>query len=206
MNTKSLYKAHPWHGVEIGEEAPDKVMCYIEIVPTDTVKFELDKESGILRVDRPQRYSNYCPSLYGFIPKTYCGNRVGAFCSEKTEYSGVEGDGDPLDICVFCEKSVVRGDLLVKAKPIGGMRLIDGRQADDKILAVMEGDYLYREIDDVKDCSENMLDRISHYFLTYKDSPGNDAPKSIEITHIYGKEEACKIINLAIEDYEEKFA
>ena len=71
-----MFKAHPWHGVSMGDHAPDLVTAYIEIVPTDTVKYEVDKASGFLKVDRPQRFSNYCPSYYGLIPQTYCGERV----------------------------------------------------------------------------------------------------------------------------------
>ena len=74
-----LFQAHPWHGVSIGPEAPRVVTAYIEIVPTDTVKYEIDKSSGHLKVDRPQQFSNVCPTLYGFIPQTYCGERVAAF-------------------------------------------------------------------------------------------------------------------------------
>ena len=71
-----LFKAHPWHGVPAGDDAPEIVNSYIEIVPSDTVKYELDKQSGFLWVDRPQKFSNICPALYGLIPKTYCGPRV----------------------------------------------------------------------------------------------------------------------------------
>src|SRR5437588_4896619 len=71
-----LFQAHPWHGVSIGDEAPEVVTAYIEIVPTDTVKYEVDKVSGFLKVDRPQRFSNFCPVYYGLIPQTYCGERV----------------------------------------------------------------------------------------------------------------------------------
>ena len=73
-----LFKAHPWHGIDIGENAPEMLTAFIEITPTDTIKYELDKDSGFLRVDRPQRFSNVVPSLYGFIPRTYCATRVAA--------------------------------------------------------------------------------------------------------------------------------
>src|SRR5271155_4506872 len=93
-----LLKAHPWHGVPIGAEFPQTVTVYVEIVPTDTVKYELDKPSGYLRVDRPQKFSSVCPSLYGLVPQTYCGSLVGAYCAERTGRSQIVGDGDPLDI------------------------------------------------------------------------------------------------------------
>ena len=76
---KLLFQAHPWHGVAIGAEAPRVVTAFIEIVPTDTVKYEIDKASGHLKVDRPQQFSNVCPTLYGLIPQTFCGPRVAAF-------------------------------------------------------------------------------------------------------------------------------
>ncbi len=202
-------KSHPWHGVDIGEDAPNVIQCYIEIVPTDVVKFELDKVSGILKADRPQKYSNYCPSLYGLVPKTYCGKRVGEYCSKMTGRKGLVGDGDPLDICVFSEKEILRGDILVTAIPIGGIRAIDGNEADDKIIAVLKDDLIYKEIDDIGDCPESLIDRLKHYFLTYKDFPadiGAPTKRKMEITHVYGKAEAQEVIRLAIQDYDDLFA
>jgi inorganic pyrophosphatase len=88
-----MFKAHPWHGVSIGEKAPDVVTAYIEIVPTDTVKYEVDKDSGFLKVDRPQRFSNYCPVYYGLVPQTFCGNKVAAIFSKRAKRKGMVGDG-----------------------------------------------------------------------------------------------------------------
>src|ERR1043165_9069524 len=120
----SAFRAHPWHGVDIGRDAPRVVTCYIEIVPTDTVKYELDKVTGILRVDRPQKYSNVCPSLYGFIPQTLCAEAVAALCAERPGRTGIVGDGDPMDICVLTEKQISHGGILVRAIPIGGLRML----------------------------------------------------------------------------------
>ena len=100
-----LFQAHPWHGVAPGEDAPNVLNAYIEIVPTDAVKYELDKPSGHLRVDRPQRFSSLCPTLYGFIPQTFCGDSVGELCGERVGLTGIKGDGDPMDICVLTEKA-----------------------------------------------------------------------------------------------------
>src|ERR1044071_4082839 len=125
-------QAHPWHGVSPGAEAPEVVTAYIEIVPTDTVKYELDRETGILRLDRPQRFSSQCPTLYGFIPQTYCGALVAKRCAERTGIKDIKGDGDPLDICVLTEKMIPSGALLVHAIPVGGFRMVDGNEADDK--------------------------------------------------------------------------
>ncbi len=208
-NMMTLFgRAHPWHGVEIGDSAPELIHCYIEIVPTDTVKFELDKATGILKVDRPQKYSNRCPTLYGLIPQTHAGARVGEYCGAKTNRKGIKGDDDPLDICVLTERHIDHGDILVSAIPIGGIRAIDGDEADDKIIAVLKDDLVYKDIRDIGDCPSNLIDRLRHYFLTYKDLPGEEpgAKKRMEITHIYDKSEALEIIRLAQQDYEEHFA
>lgn len=194
------YRAHPWHGLELGEFSPKLVNCYIEIVPTDTVKYELDKATGILKVDRPQKYSSLCPSLYGLLPRTYAGENVAKFCMEKTGRKGLVGDGDPLDICVLTEKAIAHGDIIVSAIPIGGFRLLDGDEVDDKLIAVMADDLVYGQIKDIEECPHGFIERLRHYFLTYKDAPERQS-SNVEITHIYGREEAEKIITLGQLDY-----
>src|SRR5438445_13586584 len=104
-----MFQAHPWHGIPAGEDAPGTVNAYMEIVPTDPVKYELDKRSGHLRLDRPQRFSSLCPTLYGFIPHTYCGDRVGERCAARTGRQRAEGDKDPMDISVLSEKPLAHG-------------------------------------------------------------------------------------------------
>ncbi len=197
------YKSHPWHGVEIGTEAPDIVTCFIEIVPRDTVKYEVDKVSGYLKIDRPQKYSNTVPALYGFIPQTYSGEQVADLSREKTGDKTIVGDSDPIDICIFTEKEITHGDILVRARPIGGFRMIDNNQADDKIIAVLNNDALYEGFQDISDVPVRVVDRLRHYFLTYKDLPGN--PANVKITHVYGKEEAQDLILRSVEDYKKKF-
>jgi inorganic pyrophosphatase len=199
-----LFRAHPWHGVMIGARSPDVVTTYVEIVPTDTVKYELDKATGILKVDRPQKYSNVCPALYGFIPQTYCAERVGELCSERTGREGIVGDGDPLDICILSEKDMPRGDILLQSVPIGGLRIIDGNEADDKIIAVMEGDAVFGGWRDISDCPKALIERLTHYFLTYKDLPGS-VERKVELTHVYGREEAHTVISRCREDYTNHF-
>ena len=197
------YKSHPWHGVEIGKEAPEIITCYIEVVPTDTVKYEVDKVSGYLKLDRPQKYSNVVPALYGFIPQTFSGDRVAKFCQGKTGMENITGDKDPIDICILTEKDITHGDILVKARPIGGFRMIDGNEADDKIIAVLNNDAVYGDYRDISDCPELVIDRLKHYFLTYKDMPGMKA--NTEITHTYGIEDAHEVIKRSLEDYHERF-
>jgi inorganic pyrophosphatase len=197
------YKSHPWHGVFIGQGAPEVITAFIEMVPTDTVKYEIDKDSGYLRIDRPQKYSNVVPALYGFVPQTFCGDMVGEYCMEKTGRPNVKGDGDPIDICVLTEKTIAHGDILVYARPIGGFRMIDGNQADDKIIAVLANDVVYSEYKDLCDCPPFVIERLKHYFLTYKDMPGE--PKDTEIPHTYGVEEAHEVIRRSIIDYQKRF-
>jgi len=199
------FRAHPWHGVSMGKDAPRVVTTYIEIVPTDTVKYEMDKLTGILRMDRPQQYSNVCPSLYGFIPRTLCAERVGALCSERTGRPGIHGDGDPMDVCVLTEKEISHGDILVQAVPIGGLRMIDGNEADDKIIAVLSGDAVFGSIKDIAECPAPLVDRLRHYFLTYKQGPDR-AAHAVEITHVYGRDEAHDVIRTSAQDYEAHLA
>lgn len=196
------HKSHPWHGIEIGSNAPSELTCFIEMVPTDTVKYEIDKNTGYLTIDRPQKFSSILPALYGFIPQTYCGKRVGALSSESLNIDNIIGDGDPLDICVLTEKDVAHGDVIARAIPIGGFRMIDGNQADDKIIAVLKDDAVYSHFRDISEIPEAVVNRLKHYFLTYKEMPGEKSARC-EISYIYNREEAHKLIELAISDYRE---
>ncbi len=199
----SKYKSHPWHGIDIGSKAPDIVTAYIEITPSDTVKYEMDKSSGILKVDRPQLYSNVVPALYGFIPQTYCKEEVAALCMKQTGLTNMEGDGDPLDILVLTEHRIAHGDILVQAIPIGGLKMIDAHQADDKIIAVLQQDGTYTKWKDLFELPESIIIRLKHYFLTYKLAPGAEQP--VEIPLIYGRAEALEVIEAARKDYGNHF-
>jgi inorganic pyrophosphatase len=197
------YKSHPWHGVSIGEDAPEIIISYVEMVPTDTVKYEVDKESGYLRIDRPQKYSNVIPALYGFIPQTYSGDTVAEFCMKNTGKKDIKGDGDPIDICILTEKEITHGDILVNAKPLGGFRMIDGNESDDKIVAVLYGDVMYEGFNEISELPKMVVERLKHYFLTYKDLPGN--PRDVEITDVFDKAQAHEIILRSMKDYQMKF-
>lgn len=199
---KSRFKAHPWHGISPGEQAPETVNAFIEIVPEDTVKYEIDKQSGYLRIDRPQKFSNTVPALYGFVPQTYCGEQVARSASGLSGRVITAGDGDPLDICVLCEKNISHGNILLEAIPIGGFCLLDKGEADDKIIAVMRGDEVY-QWKDLSECPPALIDRLKHYFLTYKNLPGEST--TCEIISIYGREQAQQVIGLSISDYKKTF-
>src|SRR6187549_1775765 len=105
------YRPHPWHGLEVGPEPPAVVNAFIEITPFDLMKYEVDKSSGYLKVDRPQRSSAQHPALYGFVPRTYCSTRV-----RKLARGAKRGDGDPLDICVLSERAIARNEIIVRCR------------------------------------------------------------------------------------------
>lgn len=195
------HKAHPWHGIKVGPKSPHIVTAFIEIVPSDTVKYEIDKETGYLKVDRPQKFSSSVPALYGFIPQTYCGETVADYARQRSYGVNIEkGDEDPLDICVLSERSVTHGNIILPAIPVGGFRMIDHGEADDKIIAVMKGDAFYMQWRDVTDCPASYIDRLKHYFLTYKSLPGEK--NGCEITDVYGRDEAFEVIERSMADYQ----
>ncbi len=196
--TFSKWRPHPWHGIPVGSNPPLNVTAYIEITPFDSIKYEVDKSSGYLRVDRPQRTSSLPPALYGFVPQTYCGERVRALAP-----GALRGDGDPLDICVLSERPINRPEVLVPARVIGGLRMIDRGEADDKIIAVVESDPYWKDVIDIRDLSPVILQRLEHYFLTYKLKPGEKSIVNIDAT--YGRKEAAKVILAAMEDYRAEF-
>lgn len=192
----SAWRPHPWHGLSAGPQPPDVVHVFIEITPFDVVKYEIDKSSGYLRVDRPQRSSSVPPALYGFIPQTYCGARVAALSP-----SSARGDGDPLDVCVLSERPVDRSEVILVARVVGGIEMIDGGEADDKIVAVLASDPVYGRASDLGDLPRALVDRLVHYFATYKSMPGEVS--RVEVRGPYSVTHAWKVVRAAMEDYVE---
>ena len=192
------FRPHPWHGIEPGPDPPAVVTAYIEITPRDVVKYELDKESGLLKVDRLLQTSSSPPTLYGLVPRTFCGPRVAALSA-----AADVADGDPLDICVFSERPIDKADILVTARVIGGLRMIDGGEADDKVVAVLDNDPTYRDVTELADLPPNIVERLDHYFRTYKGTAGD--PTAVEIETHYGAADAHRVVAAALADYEEAF-
>ncbi len=201
MNKIRTFKSHPWHGISLGDRLPEVVTSFIEMVPTDTVKYEVDKQTGYLSIDRPQKYSNIVPALYGFLPRTYSADRVAELTNMQLGRNDIQGDNDPIDICVLTEKDITHGDIIVKARPIGGFRLLDQDRADDKLIAVLENDAIYSSYRDIHDVPLQIIDRLVHYFTTYKDLPSDRHPRCI-LAAIYGVETAYDVIARSIEDYQ----
>jgi inorganic pyrophosphatase len=197
------FKAHPWHGIPVGEEAPNVVNVFVEIVPSDTIKYEVDKQSGYLKVDRPQQFSNIIPALYGFVPRTYCHDEVLKLAIESGATDVNSGDLDPLDICVLSSHNIHAGGLLMEAIPIGGFKMIDKGEADDKIVAVMKGDHAFGHFRDITELPQAEVKRLMHYFLTYKNLP--DEPAKCRIQEVYGAEHAKNVIIASQKDYADKF-
>lgn len=192
------WRPHPWHGLEVGPQPPDLVYAYIEMTSFDFIKYEVDKETGYLKVDRPQRTSSLTPNLYGFIPRTYCDNRV-----KELSKGAIRGDGDPLDICVISERPIDRAEIFLNAIVVGVVQLLDHGEADDKIVAVLENDHIYGHIKDIKDLPEVIVERLKHYFRTYKMVEGQEA--EIKLLATLGPAKAKKIIKAAMEDYNDAF-
>ena len=197
---KPFYKwrPHPWHGLEVGKNPPEHVQAYIEITPYDLVKYEVDKETGYMRVDRPQRTSSQPPALYGFIPRTFCGARVGNLSKE----SG-KGDRDPLDICVISERPIARAEVILNTRVVGGLPMIDHGEADDKIIAILETDNMWAHVKDISELPTVLVDRLFHYFSTYKLIPGEEA--CVSIGEPYGREHALKVVLASIDDYQDEY-
>ncbi|MGH9661315.1 MAG: inorganic pyrophosphatase [Bryobacteraceae bacterium] len=194
----SQFRPHPWHGLDIGPDPPEVVHAFIEITPFDLVKYEVDKQSGYMRVDRPQRGSSQAPALYGFIPRTYCGEVF-----RRLSPKSIRGDGDPLDICVISERPIARGEILLRARVVGGFQMIDNAEADDKIISVLHNDYVYGAARDIGDVPPVLVERLRHYFETYKLVP--ERPSAVSITRVYGRAHAMKVVKAAIRDYAETF-
>jgi inorganic pyrophosphatase len=173
---------HPWHGVPYGENAPEIVTAVIEIPQGSRLKYEIDKASGLLKMDRVIYSSFYYPTNYGFIPQTY------------------GGDKDPLDILVFTSQPVLPLTLM-DARVIGVMQMIDGGEADDKIIAVAANDPSVNHFNDIEELPKHFLNELKHFFEEYKTLEN----KTVKVGEYGGKQQAIEIIKESIAFYKENF-
>lgn len=192
------HKPHPWHGIEPATGRKGTVRAFIEVTQYDRIKFEIDPETGYLCVDRPQRNSSLPPTPYGFIPKTLCGDKTGALVRE-----GTEGDGDALDICVLCEHEITRSEVVLEARIVGGFLTFDSGKADPKLIAVLHGDLLWGNIEDLADVPERLIDRLEHYFRQYKVERGRENPVKIEGR--CDRKKALELLDASLRDYSGQF-
>lgn len=173
---------NPWHDVSIGENIPEIVTGIIEIPKNTRAKYELDKESGLLKMDRVLYSSVYYPANYGFIPQTYC------------------DDDDPLDIMVFSQIAI-QPLCLVDAKVIGVMHMVDVDEIDDKIIAVAKNDMSVNHVNDITQLPMHFINEIRNFFEDYKKLEN----KEVIVKEFQGRDKAFKIIEQSIVDYQKKF-
>jgi inorganic pyrophosphatase len=169
---------NPWHKVEIGNDAPSVVNGIIEIPKNTRAKYELDKESGLLKLDRVLYASMYYPANYGFIPQTYC------------------DDNDPLDILILSQITVVPM-CIVSAKVIGVMRMIDGGELDDKVIAVAAHDMSVNHMNDIDELPEHFFRELKNFFEDYKKLEN----KTVEVENFQNAAVAREIIKQSMVDY-----
>jgi inorganic pyrophosphatase len=172
---------NPWHDLSTGKDAPEIVSGIIEIPKASRAKYELDKDSGMLKLDRVLYSSMYYPANYGFIPQTYC------------------DDGDPLDILVL-SNITIQPLCIVRAKVIGVMQMLDGGEADDKIIAMAADDISVSHINDISQLPIHYLNEIKSFFEDYKKLEN----KTVKVEEFLGKDVAIDIINQAMVDYQTK--
>lgn len=171
---------NPWHKVNIGENAPEVVNAIIEIPKNSRAKYEIDKESGLLILDRVLYSSMYYPANYGFIPQTYC------------------DDKDPLDILVLSQITLVPR-CIVSAKVIGVMRMLDGGELDDKIISVALHDMSVNHMNDISELPEHFFKELRNFFENYKKLEN----KTVEVEDFQNADVARQIIRKSIDDYAE---
>ncbi len=175
-----IKSSNPWHTVNIGKNSPDIINGIIEIPRGTRAKYELDKESGLLKLDRVLYTSMYYPANYGFIPKTYC------------------DDNDPLDILVLSQITIVPM-CIVSAKVIGAMRMLDGGEHDDKIIAVAENDMSVNHFNDISELPKHFINELRSFFEDYKKLEN----KEVKVKEFQNAEIAKQIVKQSILDYKE---
>jgi inorganic pyrophosphatase len=169
---------HPWHDVELPDDLSEPIPAIIEIPKGSKVKYELDKSSGLLLVDRILFSAVHYPANYGFIPRTYC------------------DDGDPLDVLVLCQEPIVPLSSM-RARVVGVMKMRDEKGEDDKLVAVHEDDPEFSEIQDISDVPAHRLREVKQFFEDYKELEH----KTVEVTHPFGRAEALRVLHEAAELY-----
>lgn len=192
------WRPHPWHGLDVGANSPNVVNVYLEITPFDSMKYEVDKITGYLRIDRPQVGSSLPPCSYGFIPRTYSGDRVAAISK-----TGKPGDEDPIDVFLFSEPPISRAEIVVAARILGGICMLDEGQVDDKLIGVLENDPVWSDAQEVTDLPEGMIARIRHYLSTYKLT--SETESRVRLKEAYGAAHARQIVEAGMADYVERY-
>lgn len=171
-----------WHDIDSNRIKPEEFVACIEISKGSKMKYELDKVTGMLLLDRVLYTSTHYPANYGFIPRTYA------------------DDNDPLDVLVLCNE-VIQPLCLVTCYPIGVIKMIDSDEVDEKIIAICKGDPSLNTYKDVKELPKHIFDEISHFFTVYKQLEN----KTTYVTEVLGRSEAMEIIKNCMKTYKDKF-
>lgn len=171
-----------WHDISKSRVSPEKFVCVIEISKGSQCKYELDKETGRLLLDRVLYTSTHYPQNYGFIPLTYA------------------GDNDPLDVLVLCSQPILPLTI-VTARPIGAIKMIDSGEIDEKIIAVLDNDPMYADYKSVHDLPTHTFNEIRHFFQVYKSLEG----KETVVHQVQDRAAAIRMIEKSIEHYKEVF-
>jgi len=185
---------HPWHDITAGSEPPERINAFIEVTQFDQLKYEIDKSTGYLTVNRQHRWGVASPFAYGFIPRTLCGQRVAELSIVDTS------DGDALDVFVFSSLPIRHANVVVPGRIIGGIPVTDDNRADDKVFAVLEDDEMFGSVNALDDLAPSVLERIEHHLRTYK------ANSNIWVGEPYGRLLAEQVVAASMHDYAEAFA
>ena len=172
---------HPWFDINVGEDAPTYVRAYIEIERNSRLKLELDKETGLLKVDRVLHGAVHYPHSYGFIPRTYC------------------EDKDPIDIFVICSETIPSGTI-VTSRVIGLMRMLDQGELDDKVIAVASNDPAYDEIFNISQLPSYQRAELKKFFEEYKTLE----EKEVRVEDFLNHDDAAKAVQRAIDYYSQE--
>lgn len=171
-----------WHEISAGDDIPNLINVIVEIPKGSKNKYEIDKENGLIKLDRAMKSAQDYPFDYGFVPQT------------------LWEDGDALDVVLLTTYPLFPG-ILVEARPVAVMRMIDGGEGDDKIIAVPKNDPRWSEVEDLADINKHTVKEIQHFFETYKTIDG----KTVEITGVEGREAAYEAVKKGLAMYAEKF-
>ncbi len=172
---------HPWHDIELGDDVDFCFPAFVEIPKGSKVKYELDKKTGLLKVDRILFSAVHYPANYGFIPRSYC------------------DDGDPLDVLVLCQEPVAPF-CIMRARAIGYMQMRDEKGGDDKIIAVHLDDPAYQQYSHIREVPQHLLAELKRFFEDYKTLE----KKMVEVDELQGPFEAAKVIRAALQMYKDQ--
>ncbi len=188
-----VQRSHPWHGIDPVVRESDRIRVFIETIQFDTMKYEMDRSTGLLMVDQPLQMSSLPPYPYGFVPRSYCGPLVAAICEVSSS------DQSPMDIFVLSERSILERGVIAEVRLVGGFPVLENGRADDKLIAILARDGVLGGVSDVDGVPIASLDRIIHFLR------GDSMSDAVEVGDPYGRARAERLLDAAFEDYRNVF-